>query len=219
AWNLGMTIQCAGPLADALGSNTFVNVPAEGRAPDFLSLAGEQPGVAVPILAGGEAVAILYADRGGDASLNVSEMESGPDWHAPIQLLARHAGRCLEAITALRAARLIASQIAWLETPAADVPGPSPQREHDDEMARQAAHRYARLLISEIKLYHEDAIAAGRRERDLLSRLGGEIARAQALYEERVPEPIRRSTDFFRAEVVKTLAGGDEGLVEHRHSK
>ena len=35
-----------------------------------------------------------------------------------------------------------------------------------------AARRYARLLVSEIKLYHESAVADGRRDRDLATRLG-----------------------------------------------
>ena len=41
-----------------------------------------------------------------------------------------------------------------------------------------------------------------------------EIARAQALYEQRVPDAVRRSTDFFRAELVRTLAGGDATLLD-----
>ncbi len=49
----------------------------------------------------------------------------------------------------------------------------------------------ARLLVSEIKLYHEAAVAAGRREGDLGRRLNGEIARARQLYEQRVPQRVR----------------------------
>ena len=63
-------------------------------------------------------------------------------------------------------------------------------------------------------MYHEDDIAAGRRERDLAIRLGGEIQRARALYEERVPAQVRLRTDFFQAELVRTLADGDPSLLE-----
>ena len=52
----------------------------------------------------------------------------------------------------------------------------------DESEDPEAARRYARLLISDIKLSHESAVLAGRRERDLVARLGGEIARARVLY-------------------------------------
>ena len=81
----------------------------------------------------------------------------------------------------------------------------------DDE---SAARRYAKLLVSEIKLYHEADVAAGRRERDLGTRLGGEIARARMLYEQRVPAQLRAAADFFHEELVRTLAEGDERLLK-----
>ena len=77
----------------------------------------------------------------------------------------------------------------------------------------EAARRYARLLISEIKLYHEPEVIAGRRDRDVVSRLGGEIARARVLYEQRVPAHVRSATDHFHAELVRTLADGDPSLL------
>src|SRR5690606_14306829 len=107
------------------------------------------------------------------------------DWALTLDLLARHAARCLEALTAFRTARFVARQV-----------GRTARGTSDEE---QAARRYARLLVSEIKLYHGAAIVEGRQARDLSSRLGGEIARARALYDQRVPEEIRRHTDFFRA--------------------
>src|SRR5262249_58441341 len=81
----------------------------------------------------------------------------------------------------------------------------------DDEEA--SARRYAKLLVSEIKLYHEPEVLAGRRERDLTTRLGGEIARARVLYEQRVPTHVRQQTDYFHDELVRTLANGDSTLL------
>ena len=77
-----------------------------------------------------------------------------------------------------------------------------------------SARRYARLLVSEIKLYHEDSIVAGRRDRDLGSRLGGEIAHARMLYEQRVPPHVRARAPYFDDELVRTLADGDRSLLE-----
>jgi hypothetical protein len=68
--------------------------------------------------------------------------------------------------------------------------------------------------VSEIKLYHEPAVVAGRRDRDLAMRLGGEIARARVLYEQRVPQTVRSRTDYFRDELVRTLANGDATLLQ-----
>ena len=77
-----------------------------------------------------------------------------------------------------------------------------------------SARRYARLLVSEIKLYHEAAVVDGRRDRDLATRLGGEIARARVLYEQRVPPQVRERADYFHDELVRTLANGDATLLQ-----
>jgi hypothetical protein len=80
----------------------------------------------------------------------------------------------------------------------------------DDE---ESALLYARLLVSEIQMYNETAVAAGRRDGDLTAHLGGEIARARLLYEERVPARVRARRDYFRDELVRTLANGDARLL------
>jgi len=118
-----------------------------------------------------------------------------------LEILASHAARCLESITAFKTARALARQAS----------GPPDEPVNDEDAA---ARRYARLLVSEIKLYHEGEVVAGRRERDLASRLGGEIARARVLYDQRVPPHVRQRADFFRDELVRTLADGDSTLLE-----
>ena len=92
--------------------------------------------------------------------------------------------------------------------------GNQPIDDRDAGDADAAAQRYARLLVSEIKLYHEPDVIAGRREGDLKTRLGAEIARARMLYEQRVPPQIDRRADYFRAELVRTLADGDAALLQ-----
>jgi hypothetical protein len=76
-----------------------------------------------------------------------------------------------------------------------------------------AARRYARLLISEIKLYHEADVNQGKRERDLLQRLKPEIDRARRLFDERVPPEVRTRTQCFEQELVRTLADGNASLL------
>ena len=77
----------------------------------------------------------------------------------------------------------------------------------------EAARRFARLLLSEIRLYHEPAVDEGRRSRNLLSRLGPEIERARRLYEAQVPVSLRTRAELFHQELVSTLAGGDAALL------
>ena len=81
------------------------------------------------------------------------------------------------------------------------------------EVDESAAKRAARLLISEIRLYHEPAMHEGRQQKNLLERLGPEIERAKKLYDQQVPEDVRLKTDYFQQELVRTLAGGDASLL------
>ena len=76
-----------------------------------------------------------------------------------------------------------------------------------------AARRTARLLVSEIRLFHEPAVTEGRRHRNLLTRLAPEIEKARQAYNEQVPPvsaPIRIT---FTRSSIQTLAGGDATLL------
>jgi chemotaxis protein histidine kinase CheA len=164
-------------------------------------------GLAVPISVGGRAVAILYADDAGDRTPIVPS-----NWPELAEILARHAGRCLELLTISRASALVAR--AQDDRPSPTRPGTEDALAlADEQRGEESARRYARLLISEIKLYNEPAVDQGRAERDLLTRLGPEIERARRLYEEKIPAAVRRRVDCFDEEVVRTLAGGDAGLL------
>jgi hypothetical protein len=154
----------------------------------------------IPLAVGGETVAVLYSEF----DLERADVDLGLVG-AVLEIFAVHAARCLESVTAFKAARA-----ALVKT------GDRADERSDDSSADEdaAARRYAKLLVSEIKLYHEPEVLAGQRERDLATRLGGEIARARVLYEQRVPAPIREQTDYFHDELVRTLANGDSTLLQ-----
>jgi hypothetical protein len=184
------------------------NVVAVGRpAPAFAGLEASAPSIAVPLALAGEVVAILYADAG-TANPESPNPESLPNAGA-LEILTRYAARGIEAMTAFKVARSLT-----IPTPSPEPPAPPVDKDDEEDVA--GARRYARLLVSEIKLYHEDSIAAGRRDRDLGSRLGGEIARARVLYEQRVPPHVRARARYFDDELVRTLADGDQSLLEIR---
>jgi hypothetical protein len=79
----------------------------------------------------------------------------------------------------------------------------------DDAELHESARRLARLLVSEIKLYNEDQVEEGRRNRDLYERLKEDIDRSRQMYEERVEPKVWKSTDYFYQELVRILASGD----------
>ena len=78
-----------------------------------------------------------------------------------------------------------------------------------DEAMHEEARRLARLLVSEIKLYNEEQVEEGRRNRDIYERLKEDIDRSRQMYDERVDPKILRSTDYFYQELVRILAAGD----------
>jgi hypothetical protein len=171
------------------------NRGAGGSVPaPFTPPTPDRVGLAVPVVVDEQVVAVIYADDAGE------QMPPVPScWPEHVEILARHASRCLEALTA--------RQTAWRRARlAVTAPGLTPP---DAEGAR----RFARLLISEIKLYHEALVEEGRRAGDLRQRLGEQIARARQVYEERVPSDVDGRADYFEQELVRTLAGGDAVLL------
>ena len=82
-------------------------------------------------------------------------------------------------------------------------------RASGDNALHEEARRLARLLVSEIKLYNEDQVEEGRHNRDIYHRLKDDIDRSRQIYEERVHESVRSTTDYFQQELIRSLAGGD----------
>ena len=79
----------------------------------------------------------------------------------------------------------------------------------DDAKKHEEARRFARLLVSEIKLYNESKVDQGRKGRDIYERLKEDIDRSRQMYDERVAESVRKSSNYFYDELVRILADGD----------
>jgi len=71
------------------------------------------------------------------------------------------------------------------------------------------ARRFARLLVSEIKLYNEQKVIEGRSQSDLYERLKEYIDRSREMYDKRVKPEVALRYDYFHHELVNTLADGD----------
>jgi hypothetical protein len=78
-----------------------------------------------------------------------------------------------------------------------------------EDARQEEARRFARLLVSEIKLYNEDEVERGRVEKDIGTRLKEDIERSREMYEKRIPADVRQGHDYFRDELVRILADGD----------
>ena len=204
---------CSGPVGPGAPAGSL---PAFAASPDHRATQ------AVPVRVGGRVTAVVYADEAAESSERLPT-----SWASAIQILARHAGHCLEVLTALRVSKFADSgQLALTERPpvaAAERPPVAAAERPPDAAAERppvaaaerppvddtedAARRYARLLLSEIKLYNETAVTAGREQKDLFERLRPEIERARGLYEARVSPSLRGAEPVFRAGAGTDVSG------------
>jgi golgin subfamily B member 1 len=192
-------------LARVLETRSRAEVNAASFAADALRFAAPADGdvgIVVPVTVGGAVAALLYADDGAEADRMVPA-----SWPETLELLARHAARCLEAQTAIRASRF---------APTAQVASSSPvvgARHVADTQGEESARRYARLVVSDIRLSWEPAVRLGREHRDLGDRLREQIERARDTYLQRIPADVPSRERLFEEELVQTLADGDASLL------
>jgi len=78
----------------------------------------------------------------------------------------------------------------------------------DDAKKHDEARRFARLLVSEIKLYNETKVEQGRKNNDLYERLKEDIDRSRQMYDERIGDDVRKVSNYFYDELVRILADG-----------
>jgi hypothetical protein len=83
----------------------------------------------------------------------------------------------------------------------------------EDSKKHDEARRFARLLVSEIKLYNEPKVDAGRKNKDLYERLREDIDRSRQMYDERITEDVRKNSNYFYDELVRILADNDAGAL------
>lgn len=83
----------------------------------------------------------------------------------------------------------------------------------DEEKLHMEAKRFARLLVSEIKLYNEHHVLEGRENRDLYLRLKRDIDRSREMYEKRVSAQVSRRIDYFHDEIIRILGDNDPSTL------
>jgi hypothetical protein len=131
---------------------------------------------------------------------SAAAVEESPAWSAtPVEETPAWSSSPVEAVPAAPSRRRFGQDS---ELPV-EVSGEEERKLHND------ARRFARLLISEIKLYNEQKVAEGRTEHDLYDRLREYIDRSREMYDKRVKAEVASRYDYFHGELVNTLAEGD----------
>jgi len=137
-----------GIVGEALRTGVAISSDTPGplAAPAFAALGLGEGGacVAVPLIVSGDVAAVLYADQdSGDAS---KWRLAALRWTDAVELLARHAARCLEAATAIKAVRVLTDPPEISESAAGrtrdDAPAASGSDDHWQASA-PAAHEHA----------------------------------------------------------------------------
>jgi hypothetical protein len=106
----------AGVIAAAADSGVLA---ASGGAPAFARLSSDEPCLALPLAIGGDVVAVMYVD-----DLELSDAAgSGAANRERLDVLALHASRCLEALTAIKAAAAFVAAPGRTAADAADDDG------------------------------------------------------------------------------------------------
>ncbi|MEW6731491.1 MAG: hypothetical protein AB1489_09170 [Acidobacteriota bacterium] len=93
--------------------------------------------------------------------------------------------------------------------PTWQMPVDTPSLNEEEKKLHNDARRFARLLVSEIKLYNEQKVIDGRKNHDLYDRLKEDIDRSRQMYDKRVSALVAAKFDYFYDELVNTLAEGD----------
>jgi hypothetical protein len=83
----------------------------------------------------------------------------------------------------------------------------------EDADVHRKAHRFARLLVDEIKLYNQVKVAEGRKSKDLYDRLKEDIEKSRITYQKRYGNTAAGGADYFSQELVRSLAEDDTSIM------
>jgi hypothetical protein len=140
------------------------------------------------------------------------QTESAPlsETAPPPQAEAPHAAEEQPAAPAQQFANPLGTARRYSSAADAELPIPVSDEERPQHVG---ALRFARLLVSEIKLYHGPKVQEGRAQGDLYDRLREDIDRSRAMYDKRYAASVGNKYDYFHHELINALADGDESKL------
>jgi hypothetical protein len=194
---------------------------AEESAPDF----GQGPydeAVGLPVRVGGKAVAIVIAERAaGEAPWSPAAL-SLLCQAARLRLELDLAWRRLKSLTGSTSGQprsQVSPGAASAAAPAEPIspteltPWGEPAGGKDADPRHEEARRYARLVATDIRLYNEEAVVSGRKQRDLAGRLDEQMKRGREAFARRFPDMGADGAVLLQEAYVQVLAGGDSSLL------
>ncbi len=116
----------------------------------------------------------------------------------------------VEAPVAVAQAEPVITAAAAAPAPAAD---PFANLSPEDADVHRKAHRFARLLVDEIKLYNQVKVSEGRKNKDLYDRLKEDIEKSRITYQKRYGNTAAGGADYFSQELVRSLAEDDTSIM------
>jgi hypothetical protein len=206
------------------------SLAAGESVPDF-GQPHQSEAVGLPLRVGGKAVAIVIAER---------RAEEQPWSPAALSILCQAARLRLELDLAWRRLKSHTTPAEAPRSSAPEAPGrpsiasdssaaePAAPAVSPTEMApwsgvaagaadvdprREEARRFARLVATDIRLYNEEAVVVGRRERDLARRLSEQFQRGRDAFVHRFPDLGPDGMKLLDDAYVQVLAGGDPSLI------
>jgi len=201
----------AGWLAQVAASETAISESGSVTADlDFgQPPAAEAFGVTVRVL--DKPIAILVAERSADES----------PWLAPLLgMLVRVAELRLNLDLVRRKLKMavgkpviVEQAEAVAEPEVAEEPAAAEAKVEIDNTEMDAARRYAKLLATDIRLYNEEAVLLGRRNGDLVERLGEHLGRGKTTFLRRHGELGPTALEILHEAYLQVLAGGNAELM------
>lgn len=88
-----------------------------------------------------------------------------------------------------------------------------PEAIPEEERLHADAKRFAKLLVSEIKLYNEHHVVEGRNNCDLYLRLKRDIDKSREMYEKRISPAVSQKIDYFHDEIIRILGDNDPSTL------
>jgi len=111
----------------------------------------------------------------------------------------------------VQAAVAVAAAASTQGITASSAPAPAEAGQADD-VTRDRARRFAKLLVEEIKLYNQTKVSEGRVHGDLYIRLREDVEKSRAAYQKRYGERVR-DIDYFGQELIRILADGNPAAM------
>lgn len=83
----------------------------------------------------------------------------------------------------------------------------------DEKALHNEAERFAKLIVTEMKLYQPENVKKGKLNKNLYQLLKTDIDRGRSMYESRVSDIEKKKHDYYREALIKYLAAGDEDAL------